>query len=472
MESAPQGTFRELAAGSRIGKYVLIRRLARGGMAEVYLARESATAGVERLVALKLILPQMAGEERFLSMFLNEARLAATLDHPNIAQVLDVGNVQGEPYLVMEYVHGRTVQSVLRKVGEREEAIPMGCAIELVSRACAGLHFAHERCDLSGEPLHIVHRDVSPSNLMVRYDGTVKLLDFGIAKAASQTTATATGIFKGKVGYMSPEQCADEPLDRRSDVFNLGILLYELTTARRAFFGDNPVAVINKVANARFEPPTELVEGYPPALEAIVTRALSLDPENRFPDAQSMQRALERFARAVRLDVSSVAVAGLMEELYGEQPYPSIVAMRVEEPISQDGDGEFVTGTGSGAITVPAHRIAGVSRPGVSIAIGLGAVLGVGAIWAAVDGDPTPVAKETPAAVAPVEAAASKAETPRDPTPEPPPAELEPEAPPEPEPAKATPAPKPVTKKRRKKRPGTSAKKAPPKRKGPKGMYP
>ncbi len=467
MASAPQSsTFRELAKGSRIGKYAVVRRLARGGMAEVYLARERAATGVERLVALKLILPQMAGEQRFLSMFLNEARLAATLDHPNIAQVLDVGEIQGEPYLVMEYVHGRTVQSLLREASDRPGAITPGCAIEIVARACAGLHFAHERCDLSGEPLSIVHRDVSPSNLMIRYDGTIKLLDFGIAKAASQTTATATGIFKGKVGYMSPEQCADEPLDRRSDIFNLGILLYELTTSRRAFFGDNPVAVINKVANARYEPPGEVSPGYPAALEAIVTRALSLDPANRFPDAQTMQRELEAYARAGRLEVSSVALAGVMEQLFGEQPYPSIGFLPEVSSPSMPVDDLHDPGPGSGAITIPTLQPAARSRSWVAWAVGATVVAGGAGAWMLagtpqVDGK----ADQAPAAVVakPVPAPEPVVEPPVDEEPEPHVVPAEPIVqPPEP-------TPTPTKKKRRRK---GSTKKATTRRKGPEGMYP
>jgi hypothetical protein len=325
---------RELVRGSEIGRYRIVERLARGGMAEVYLAHESGARGVERLVALKLILPHMAGEAHFLSMFVNEVKVAASLHHPNIAQVFDFGEVDGEPYLAMELVHGATVQHLLRRATEQKIAIPLGCALAITIAACAGLHYAHERVDIAGQPMHIVHRDVAPSNLMCRHDGGVKLLDFGIAKVASQTTATATGVFKGKAGYMSPEQCSDEPLDRRSDVFNLGILLYELTTMRRAFFGDNPVAVLNKIAHGRFAPPSEVVPGYPAELEKIVVRAMSLAPGDRHPTAQALQLELEAFARAQQLDHSTVALAGLMRELFGEQPYPALPREPTAVPIA------------------------------------------------------------------------------------------------------------------------------------------
>jgi len=321
-DEQPRGTGRELGAGARIGDYTIVRRLARGGMAEVHLAHERGVAGIERFVALKLILPHMADEASFVSMFLNEARVAATLDHPNIAQVLAAGEHGGEPYLVMEYVHGETVHRLLRRASETGP-LPLGAALHIVSRACAGLHYAHQRTDLSGQPLGIVHRDVSPSNLMVRFDGTVKLLDFGIAKAASQTTATASGVFKGKSGYMSPEQCADERIDRRSDIFNLGILLYELTTLHRAFFGDNPVAIINKIVHARYEPPANLVPGYPPALAAILKKALAVEPGERYANALDLQLALEDFARERKLAMSSSEVAAYMRAQFGEHPYPS-----------------------------------------------------------------------------------------------------------------------------------------------------
>ncbi len=468
---------RELPAGARIGRYTVIRRLARGGMAEVYLAREAGPAGVERLVALKVILPHMADEARFVAMFKTEVRVAATLDHPNIAQVREAGEVGGEPYLAMEYVHGKTVQSLLRAASEQRIAIPLGCALALVIGASAGLHYAHERTDLSGRPLGIVHRDVSPSNLMLRYDGAIKLLDFGIAKAASQTAATATGFFKGKTGYMSPEQCADEPLDRRSDVFNLGILLYELTTARRAFYGDNPVAVINKIANARFTRPSRVVPGYPRELEAIVLRAMAADAAERHPTAEALQLELEAFARANRLDVSSAALAALMRKACGDEPYPSVptsigagvALVDTQVDVTEIADPPRQPRRSKG------WMVAGVG----ALAIGIGAT----AVWSyGAAAERETVSREPPtveAVAAPVEVERAREEAPVDPPAMPP----EPEPSPTPSeaatPVEAQPVAEPIrdtttrsAKRKRTRRSTKSNKNSEERRQGPAGMYP
>ncbi len=386
---------RGLAPGTKIDRYSVIRRLARGGMAEVYLAHERSPGGIERFVALKLILPAMTGEQSFVSMFLNEARVAATLDHPNIAQVLTAGNHAGEPYMIMEFVHGETVHRILREsTGLGDDPIPLAVALELVIRACSGLHYAHERSDLNGKPLRIIHRDVSPSNLMVRFDGTVKLLDFGIAKASSQTTATETGVFKGKSGYMSPEQCADERLDRRSDVFNLGILLYELTTLHRAFFGDNPVAIINKIANARYRPPREIDPTYPPALEEIVAKALAVEPDARYATALELQLALEDFAAARRLTTSPTQVAAFMTARFGEHAYPSVddVPPSVDdtpEPPPTEPPTRVVESLAPASLDPAPRRWIGPATAGVAILLAVGA-------WASFGGENEPDAAQSP----------------------------------------------------------------------------
>lgn len=451
-------------------------------MAEVYLARDAGDAGIDRLVALKLVLPHMSGEPKFVSMFVQEARIAATLDHPQIAQVLDAGEDAGEPYLVMEYVHGQTLQHVLRRLSETERRMPLGCALSVVVSACAALHYAHERTDLSGTPLSIVHRDVSPSNLMLRYDGTLKLLDFGIAKAASQTSATATGFFKGKVGYMSPEQVADEPLDRRSDLFNLGIVLYEATTGAKLFYADNPIAMINKIAKGRFTPPREVDPSYPPRLASIVACCLEVDADDRYDDAEQLQLALEAFAREERLDTSAVTIARFLEELYGEQPYPSL------PPRASMSASKLVS-------TAAAQPVSGLtqeyapprSRAGLWAGAAVVAVAGLGiAAWTATS-SPDTQAREAEAAPAPaaagpsgvdgdvaapdeVEAAATDAAPVEAPAADGSTGDVV--QPPPPQPV-ATPLeePVPATKKKRKrppKRGGKSSKKKAP----PKGMYP
>ena len=215
----------------RLGRYTLLRSLGAGGMAELFLARADGIEGFAKLVALKRILPHKATNERFVRMLLNEARLVAALSHPNIAQVYDIGLAHGEYFFAMEYVHGQDLAHILHRAPGRR--IHLENALHVAIGVCAGLHCAHMARDPSGQPLDIVHRDVSPSNVLVSYQGAVKLVDFGVAKAATLVSETREGVIKGKYGYMSPEQCLGDPLDRRSDVFAVGILLWEMTVGRR-----------------------------------------------------------------------------------------------------------------------------------------------------------------------------------------------------------------------------------------------
>lgn len=313
----------ELAPGTILGgKYQLLRRLAVGGMAELYLARTRGMGGFEKLVVIKRVLPHLAEEPEFIEMFFTEARLAATLDHPNIVHVMDIGGEDEDPYFVMEYVHGEDLRAVLRTSAKRGP-LSLECAVAIVIGAATGLHHVHERVGLDGLPLGLVHRDVSPSNILVTYDGGVKVADFGIVKAAARTQMTRAGMMKGKVGYMSPEQCRSEGIDRRSDVFGLGILLYETTTGHRLFHGDNDYAVLHRIASGKYMPLSFDVEGYPEPLKAIVVRALQREPDDRYPTAQAFSTDLESFAHEAGLRLSSQAVAGCVRELFGERPYPS-----------------------------------------------------------------------------------------------------------------------------------------------------
>src|SRR5688572_29826451 len=228
-----------LAPGTRLGKYELIQRLAVGGMAELYLARCTGIEGFEKLVAVKRILPQYACNEEFVSMFLDEARLAATLQHANIAQVYDIGQTEHGLFFTMEFVRGADARELLKSAMRSGDDIPLDRALTIISGAAAGLHAAHEKRGVDGEPLGIVHRDVSPANVLVSFDGCVKVIDFGVAKATRQQSQTRVGTLKGKIAYMAPEQCLGEPVDRRCDVFALGIVLYELTCGQWLFEGEN-----------------------------------------------------------------------------------------------------------------------------------------------------------------------------------------------------------------------------------------
>ncbi len=311
-------------AGRRLGKYTLLRRIGRGGMAEVYLARAHGVGDTDRLVAVKLVSSHMADDAAFVAMLQQEARIATSLDHPNIAAVLDFGWSDGEPYLVTEYVHGWSLQEVLRAAANAGSPLPLGCALGILRAVAEALHYAHEARDVEGRPLGVVHRDVSPSNVLVRFDGVVKVVDFGIAKATSLPTATETGTLKGKRGYMSPEQCNGLEIDRRSDVFALGILLFEVTTGYRLFCGDNDFAVMNRIVKGEFVRPSEVMPGYPDALERIVVRALSPRRDARQPDAACIQRELEAFARDERIEVSSLALREALEDLMGARPHPAL----------------------------------------------------------------------------------------------------------------------------------------------------
>ncbi|HEY4394653.1 MAG TPA: serine/threonine-protein kinase [Polyangia bacterium] len=313
--------------GRPIGRYEPIRRLAVGGMAEIYLARMPGLGieGFEKLVVLKRILPQHALDPELLRMFLDEARLSATLTHPHVTEVYDVGADGDAPFFAMEYVHGANLRELLRAharaVGTAPAPLELAHAIGIVGAAAAGLHYAHERLGPGGEPLGIVHRDVSPSNVLVSYDGAVKVSDFGIAKWALQRTQTQEGTLKGKFAYMSPEQCRGRGVDRRSDVFALGTILYELTTGAAPFSGDSDLEILNRIATGVAAPPAwpDDKGSYPPALAAITMRALHPEPDQRFPTMQAFQVALEGFAREASLPVSTVALGGLMQRLFAEE---------------------------------------------------------------------------------------------------------------------------------------------------------
>ncbi|MEO8846380.1 MAG: protein kinase [Kofleriaceae bacterium] len=315
MKPAPQQS-RHLGPGDKLGKYDLIRQIAIGGMAELYLARTVGIEGFEKLVVIKRILPQFATHANFVNMFLNEARLAATLHHPNVAQVYDIGVEDGDYFFAMEYVHGEDLERIASTSHEHGVPLSLDAALTLVAGLCAGLHYAHEKMGPDGTPLQIVHRDVSPSNVLVSYDGAVKVVDFGIARG-SQGKPTTHGGLKGKINYMSPEQCrADAVLDRRSDIYAIGTLLFELTVGRAPFTGETEYAVLNQIVNVDVPRPTLFVPTYPPALELIVMRALARAPLHRYTTAVELQGALEDFAHENRLRVSPLVLARLMGNLF------------------------------------------------------------------------------------------------------------------------------------------------------------
>lgn len=312
-----------LPAGTRFGDFVTVRPLAAGGMAELYLAARRTLAGPPELVAVKRMLPHLGWDPEFVRMFLEEVRIAASLRHPNIVRVVDFGVGEGGHYLAMEYLHGRTLRAVQRSIREAGP-LPLAFSLGVVIEVALGLHAAHEHRDHEGNPVEVVHRDVSPSNVMVAFDGSVKLLDFGIARVTEQTQQTRAGTLKGKVGYMSPEQCRGERVDRRSDVFGLGILLYELAVGRRAFYADNDYAVIGKVVDGDYVRPSRAVPGFPPELEAVIVRALAVEPEQRYPTAAALVQELQTFAAYAGLDVGAYGRAATLAHRFGHEPPPVV----------------------------------------------------------------------------------------------------------------------------------------------------
>ncbi len=311
-----------LAPGRQVGKYQVVGKLATGGMAEIYLAKATSFGGFEKYVVMKRILPHLAREESFVRLFLNEARLAATLDHPNVANVYDIDQADGTYFFTMEYLHGEDTRYIFRQLMKWKQRLPLEHALTICIGVAAGLHAAHEKRGPDGKPLGIVHRDVSLSNVVVTFEGGVKLVDFGIAKATSVSELTGTGRLKGKLAYMSPQQCRSLPLDRRSDVFSMGIVLYELTTHTRLFKSDSEVETIRLVTDAIVPPPSSRVPGYSPALEAIVMKALRAEPEDRYATARDLQVALEAFVGDSGLVTSSALLGEWMELTFGPKIEP------------------------------------------------------------------------------------------------------------------------------------------------------
>jgi serine/threonine protein kinase len=301
------------------GKYEVLRKIAMGGMAEIYLCRIRGTAGFEKLAVVKRILPTVANDPNFVQMFLDEARLAATLQHPNIADVYEVGDHEGAPFFAMEYIHGQDVRSIRLASRSRGETVPLAIALAIVHGTASALDYAHDRTGPDGKNLGLVHRDVSTSNILVGYEGSIKLIDFGIARAASRSHQTQTGTLKGKIPYMSPEQCRGQPMDRRSDLWSLGVLMYELTVGRRPFRGENDFAIMDQIVHHETPKPSSLMRDYPAELEAIVLKLLTRKVEERYQTAEQMLHDLDPFLAQHRLWVSPKPLSRYMRAVFEHQ---------------------------------------------------------------------------------------------------------------------------------------------------------
>src|SRR3954469_2495240 len=295
----------DLKQGAKLGNYELILRVGRGGMASVWVARERArTTQDDRLVAIKVMLTELADESEFIKMFLDEVRLVRSIHHPNVVDVYDVGEHEGMMWMSMEWVEGESLHTVIAEAGKRR-AIPPELAVRIIADAAAGVHAAHELRDIDGSLRGVVHRDISPHNILIGTNGSVKLVDFGVAKAVGRISeATRAGQLKGKFGYMSPEQARGRPVDRRSDLFALGIVLFELTTSRRLFRGETDIETLKLVISSRVPRPTGIDPKYPPGLERIVLKALDRRPEARYQSALELAEDLRAYLKSERIVVA------------------------------------------------------------------------------------------------------------------------------------------------------------------------
>ncbi|MBW2460693.1 MAG: serine/threonine protein kinase [Deltaproteobacteria bacterium] len=378
-------------AGQRLGRYEVLTQLASGGMATVYVARAQGVAGFERLVAVKVMHPHMAHEEEFISMFLDEARLAALIRHPNVVPTLDISDTDGRGfYLVMDYVEGDHLGALLRAAVVNGGRLDPGVAVRIMMDALAGLGAAHTLTGGDGQPLRLVHRDISPHNIMVGADGVARLTDFGVAKADVRLSSTREGQFKGKLGYMAPEHASTGLADQRSDLFSMGIVLWECLASKRLFRGENNAATLSKVLNM----PVPALADIAPELgvfDPVLSRALARPPEERFESADDFLEALEAAARAGdQAPASARLVAAAVQEQLGEKLETERARIReaiatygtsslAETPLPRPSDGSASAKYLKGTVeTGPAETMA--SSPAARAAqIGTGTGTGVGA---------------------------------------------------------------------------------------------
>lgn len=346
-----------------LGRYRLMFQLAKGGMATVYLARAEGPQGFEKLVALKRIHEHLSSEAEFVEMFLDEARIASSITHPNVCAIFDFGEADGEYYIAMEYLVGEPLSRVLKAAKKRHDvfANPRYPALmaRLIADVCEGLHAAHELRSPTGAPLDIIHRDVTPDNLFVTYDGGIKVVDFGIATAAHKVHKTTQGTVKGKFAYMSPEYVSGRPIDRRTDVWSLGVVLWEALTLSRLFRRESPAEMVLAVMNAPILAPSQVNPNVPPEIDAIVAGCLMRDPNRRFATARDVGRALITAALQTGHAVGPADIAELMELLFPEgrgrkHQLIEIAASDAEQPDVADGSGKSMNQTAPRFIDEPA----------------------------------------------------------------------------------------------------------------------
>ncbi|HYH10699.1 MAG TPA: TonB family protein [Thermoanaerobaculia bacterium] len=319
--------------GAKFGQYVLVEKIATGGMAEVWKARMRGVEGFQKIVAIKKILPHLSDNQEFIEMFVDEAKLAAQLNHNNIIHIYDLGKIQSSYYIAMEYIDGFDLKTILRRGQERDNPMTVELALFIASKIASALDYAHRKKDFEEKEMGLVHRDVSPQNVLISQEGDIKLCDFGIAKAASKASHTQAGALKGKLQYMAPEQAWGRNIDRRSDIFALATVLFEMLTSRKLFTGDNELSILEQVREARVQPPSLYNDEVTPEIDRIVLKALQKDSTNRYQTAGEMARDIDAVLYNFRPTPTSADLAIYMHRLSSPEP---VMPQMDEEPFAEE----------------------------------------------------------------------------------------------------------------------------------------